>query len=401
VITSGGQPALLRRINESSVLARLHESGPLRLGDLCDRTGLSRQTIAQILASLADEGLVEYVEAEQAGHRSPGRPARLFRLRPDAAHAVGIDIGPHKTFVMVADLTGRIIAENRGDSSRLHSREEMLAHVRAQVHDTLTRADLQHKTVRAVAVGTPGIVESEHGVVVKAPNMPDWTSVDLAHQLRLTFGCPVMVENDVNLAVLAERWQGHGQEAGILVALQWGSRVGAGILIGDRLLRGAHGAAGEVGFLPAKNQGIPIGTAGLGPFERSVGTTAIATVAHATGAPPAPHPPSSANSDPSTAILTAAQTGDPAALNIIDKIAARFVHGLAPLILILDPDLVVIGGGISRAGPPLLDALMRHLHGHTLVRPALALSALGDRAIALGATRLALDDVEKQLFTVR
>jgi predicted NBD/HSP70 family sugar kinase len=393
-----GQPALLRRINETTVLARLHESGPLRLGDLSGRTELSRQTVAQVVASLADDGLVEYVDAEQDGHRSRGRPARLVRLRPDAAHVVGIDIGPHKTLVMVADLTGGIVAEDRGDSSHLRSREEIFAHVRTQVRATLTRTGVRHESVRAVAVGTPGIVEAEYGVVVKAPNMPDWTSVDLADRFRSAFGCPVMVENDVNLAVLAERWRGEGQQAEILVALQWGSRVGAGILVGDRLLRGAHGAAGEVGFLPADDQDLPVGRTGLGPFEGWVGTTAIAALSP-TRAPSGRHP-LAAEPDLSTVVLAAVRTGDPAALEVIDKIAARFVHGLAPLMLILDPDLVVIGGGVANAGPPLLDALERHIRGRTLIRPALALSMLGDRAVALGATRLALDNLEEQFFTV-
>ncbi|WP_242885728.1 ROK family transcriptional regulator [Actinomadura litoris] len=389
MIAGGGQPALLRRINESTVLARLHEAGPLRLGQLSDLTALSRQTIAQVVSSLVEAGLVEYIEADQAGRRSPGRPARLVRLRPEAAHVVGIDIGPHRTLVVVADLSGRIVAEDRGDSSRLRKREEMLAHVRTQVRDTLDRGGVPHETVRAVVAGTPGIVEAEHGVVVKAPDMPDWTSIDLADRLRPLFGCPVVVENDVNLAVLAERWHGHGHDADILVTLQWGSRVGAGILVGDRLLRGAHGAAGEVGFLPER-QGPPIGTASLGPFERRVGTTAIAELARDTASP----------DDPGIATLTAARDGDPAALEVLDTIAARFVQGLAPLTLILDPDLVVIGGGVVRAGPPLLEALERHLAGRTLVRPALALSTLGDRAVALGAARLALDGVERQLFKV-
>jgi len=387
MIAGGGQPALLRRINETTVLARLHRAGPLRMGDLSDRTDLSRQTVAQVVASLVGEGLVEYVEAEQEGRRLPGRPARLVRLRSDAAHVVGIDIGPHRTLVVVADLTGRIVAEDRGDSSCLHSRDEMLAHVHAQVRETLARGGVGQETVRAVVAGTPGIVEAEHGIVIKAPDMPGWTSIDLADRLRPAFDCPVVVENDVNLAVLAERWHGHGHDAEIVVAVQWGSRVGAGILVGNRLLRGAHGAAGEIGFL---TEDQPIGAASLGPFERRVGTTALAELAGDDASP----------DDPGIATLTAASAGDPAALKIIDTIAARFVQGLAPLILVLDPDLVVIGGGMVRAGPPLLLALERHLHGRTLVRPTLALSSLGDRAVALGAARLALDDVERQLFTL-
>ncbi|GAA4232106.1 ROK family transcriptional regulator [Actinomadura meridiana] len=389
----GGRPALLRRINESTVLARLREAGPLRLADLSDRTELSRQTVAQVVASLVDDGLVEYVEAGRAGPRPPGRPARLVRLRPDAAHVVGIDIGPHRTLVVVADLTGRIVAEDRGDSSRIRTRDGMLAHVRDHVRDALAAGGVRPETVRAVGAGTPGIVEAEHGVVVEAATMPDWRSIDLADRLRAAFGCPVFVENDVNLAVLAERWHGPGRDAGILVAVQWGGRVGAGILVGDRLLRGAHGAAGEVGFLPADPSACepgPTGRTTLGPFERRVGTAAIAEL---TG--------EHSVDDPAGATLSAARDGDPAALTVVDTIAERFVRGLAPLIIILDPDLVVIGGGVTRAGPPLLEAVERHLRGRTLVRPTLALSALGDRAVALGAARLALDDVERRLFTVR
>ena len=391
----GGQPALLRRINEAAVLSRLHESGPLRLAQLAERAGLSRPTVVGVVESLAADGLVDYINTDDAGDRKPGRPARLVRLRPDAAHVVGLDIGPHKSLVLVADLAGRVVAEGRLDTATPPAREELLRRVRGLARDTVTKAGIRRRTVRAVGAGTPGIVDPKRGLVLRVGSMPDWRSVDLAGELTGMFGGPVFVENDVNLAVLAERWRGAGPDAAILVAVQWGARVGAGILIGEQLLRGANGAAGELGLLPVG--------AGRVKFEAAVGAPAIARLvrvrARQAGAAGLRRM-LAGKADLGTTVFAAMSQGDPAAAAVVEEIADRFVDGLIPLIRILDPDLIVIGGGTSRAGPVLLDALNRSVRRRSRKPPPLALSVLGDRAVALGATRLALDHVEQTLFTV-
>jgi predicted NBD/HSP70 family sugar kinase len=259
----------------------------------------------------------------------------------------------------------------------------------------------------SVAVGSPGIIDRETGAVVQAPGLPGWTSVNLARELRRSFRCPIQIENDINLAVLGECWHGVARDAQTVVFVGWGERVGAGICIGGRLHPGASNAAGEIGYLGVLNPGDPgdpgaeADEEGRGPFERGVGASAIVAMARdATRLRHGLTPAAVGASTPANAaaVFAAARDGDPTAQEIVDVVLARMARGLAPLLLILDPDMLVIGGGLSQAGSPMLTALEGHLRRMTLVPTKLELSALGEDAVAHGAIRLALTDVEQRLM---
>jgi predicted NBD/HSP70 family sugar kinase len=234
-----------------------------------------------------------------------------------------------------------------------------------------------------------------------APGLPGW-QIDLARELRRSFRCPVQVGNDANLAALAERRYGLARDAHTAVFILWGERVGAGVLIGGQLHRGAANAAGEIGFL-----GLDAGTTaepdalGRGPFERLVVAGTIVEVARAAasrhGGELAALLSGPGRLD-AEAVFAAAAHGDPAAVEVVHTIAARFARGLAPVLLILDPDLVVIGAGMSRAGSTLLAAIESCVRPLTLAPPKLALSSLGDEAVTLGAVELALADAERRLL---
>jgi predicted NBD/HSP70 family sugar kinase len=189
-----------------------------------------------------------------------------------------------------------------------------------------------------------------------------------------------------------------------LVVVHWGARLGAGLMIGGQLHRGASASAGEVGFVDVADSPSPgPGPDGLGPFEASVGTGAIARLAHQAvrrrRGPLQARLEASADPLDVSAVFQCAAEGDPVALSVVDEIGARFARGVAPLFLLLDPDLVVIGGGVSLGGPVLLAAVERHVRLRTLVPPRLVLSSLGQTSVALGAVRFALDDLEKRLFS--
>jgi predicted NBD/HSP70 family sugar kinase len=392
-----GAPPLLRQINSANVLTALRGAGPLSLSDLAARTGLSRPTVGQVVDQLQDGGLVAYIEPGHDGAVRSGRPARLVRFRSEAAYVVGIDIGRHQALVTVADLAGTIVAQHREMTASASSSADLLTALRQAAREALARAGIRRAEVASVAAGTPGVVDWPRGAVVLAPQLPGW-KIELARELRRSFRCPVQVENDANLAALAERRHGVARDAHTVVCILWGERVGAGVLIGDQLHRGAANAAGEIGFL-ALDEGTTVepDEAGRGPFERLVGADAIAEVARAAArrrggelAPPGATTPE--------AVFAAAAQGDPAAVETMQTIAARFARGLAPVLLVLDPDLVVIGAGVSRAGVTLLQAIEASVQPLTLVRPRLELSALGDEAVTLGAVELALAEAEGRLL---
>lgn len=400
-----GGPPLLRQINSAHVLAALRGTGPLSLSDLAGRTGLSRPTIGQVVEQLHAAGLLAYVAPGHDGHVRSGRPARLVRFRSEAAYVVGIDVGRHKAHVMVADLAGNVVARHSRPTSSANSSKDLLGALRLAARKALADAGIGRGDVASVAAGTPGLVDWPRGAVVLAPGLPGW-KIELARELRRSFRCPVQVENDANLAALAERRHGLARDAHTVVFILWGERVGAGVLIGDEVHRGAANAAGEIGFLA-----LDAGTTaepdalGRGPFERMVVADAIIEAGQAAAARHGGELAGLLASAPgrsgAEAVFAAAARGDAAAIEAVDTIAARFARGLAPVLLVLDPDLVVIGAGVSRAGAALLEAIETRVRPLTLVPPRLELSQLGDEAVTLGAVELALADAERRLLPVR
>ena len=397
-----GGPPLLRQINSAHVLAALRGAGPLSLSDLAGRTGLSRPTIGQVVEQLHAAGLLAYVAPGRDGHVRSGRPARLVRFRSEAAYVVGIDIGRHKAHVTVADLAGNVVARHHRPTSGANSSKDLLAAMRMAVRQALAEAGIGRGDVVSVAAGTPGLVDWPRGAVMLAPGLPGWR-IELARELRRSFRCPVQVENDANLAALAERRHGLARDAHTVVFVLWGERVGAGVLIGDKLHRGASNAAGEIGFL-ALDSGTTAepDALGRGPFERLVVADAIIAAGRSAAARHGGMLSELQASGPgrldAEAVFTAAAHGDTAAMEAVYTIAARFARGLAPVLLTLDPDLVVIGAGVSRAGPALLQAIEASVRPLTLVPPRLEMSRLGDEEVTLGAVELALADAQRRLL---
>ncbi|HEX2809860.1 MAG TPA: ROK family transcriptional regulator [Kineosporiaceae bacterium] len=403
-------PHVLRRINTAAVLRAVRDDSPARLADLMQATGLSRPAVTRAVADLREAGLV--VDVQEQVEQSIGRPAQKVRFRAEAGHVVGVDVGSHKILAKVADLSGDVRSSRQVAIREPATGAGLLKSLRTTLSEVLAEAGLTPGHVWAVVVGAPGIVDALSGQVLFAPSIPGWARQPVLAELRTTFACPVLIENDINLAVLAERWRGAAAGADSLVFVHWGARIGTGIIIDGRPYRGASAAAGELGFAdvftPAGEPAAVVVDAAheLGPFEQMVGARAIIelAVAHRVAAATAGPPEDVSDGrqdgrqDGVAAVFAAAADGDPAALHVVDLVADRFARGLAVLLLVLDPREVIIGGGVSRAGGTLLEAIERHLRPRVLAWPRLALSDLGGDAVALGAVRRALDHLEERLI---
>ncbi|WP_170323733.1 ROK family transcriptional regulator [Cryptosporangium phraense] len=399
-------PHVLRQINFGAVLRAVREHSPARVADLMQATGLSRPAVTRAVAELRDAGLV--ADVDETAQVSMGRPAQWIRFRAEAGHVVGVDVGSHKVIAMVADLAGKVVAARQVTVGEGTDGARLLQSVRDVIAEALAKADLTGADVWAIVVGTPGIVEESSGEVLLAPGIPGLAHLPVLAELRTITPSPVLIENDINLAVAAERWCGAAVGSDSLVFVHWGVRIGAGIIIDGKPYRGAHGAAGELGFTdvfsppeapdPSPMLGAVSAASEQGPFERMVGTQAIAELADAADALAARNGDVLVQPDAVAAVFAAATEGDATALAVVDRIAARFARGLAALLLVLDPEEVIIGGGLSRAGETLLDAIERHLRPRILTSPRLKLSDLGGDAVALGAVRRGLDHVEARLL---
>ncbi|KND36288.1 ROK family transcriptional regulator, partial [Streptomyces acidiscabies] len=239
----GGDPSLLRRINSAVVLHALRAAERATLTEVTRVTGLSRPTVEGVVEDLIGAGLVVEEAADVTVVRRQGRPARRFRFRAEAGYLLGLDIGAHRVSAVVADLDGRVLgAQDRGVAEGA-SAEERLERARTVVAELLRRAGVPRSALRAVGVGTPGIVETD-GTVRLCAALPEWTGLRLGERLSRSFKCPVLVENDANAAAVAEHWKGAAVDSDDVVLVLAGLSPGAGSLIGGRLHRGYGGGAG-------------------------------------------------------------------------------------------------------------------------------------------------------------
>ncbi|MFB9533354.1 ROK family transcriptional regulator [Nonomuraea roseola] len=370
----GGDTSRLRRINLAATLRALRGQGPVALTELARRAELSRPTVESLVEELLSAGWLTELPPESG---QMGRPARLVAFHATAAHVLAVDVGSYIIRATVADLEGALAGAHAERVNPACGREERLAAIRAAARSALKAANVSARQVAAVCVGTTGVVTAE-GVVKLSVGLPDWTGVDLAGAIRGEFDCPVLVENDCNLAALAEGWTGHAQGVDDVVFVLSGVRTGAGMLIGGRLHRGGRGAAGEIGALPL-----------VGWHRAPSHLTAYE------GLPPGTQPEEAA-----AFVFARARTGDLAAQHSVDQYAHDLAEGIAAVVLTVDPDLVVIGGGVSRSGDVLLEPLRRHLDPLCLEPPALAISSLGDQAVVQGAVRHALNHVDAGLYDI-
>lgn len=404
-------PHVLRRMNRLAVLAAVRSAAaPVSIARLIERTGLSRPAVTRALSDLAGLGVVERLDAGPPPGNI-GRPAQQVRFRSELGFVAGLDIGTHGVHVILADLLGHAVAELQTPAGPTGTD---IANTAADaIQRCAASAGLDPADLWAIAVGTPGVVNAETGEIRLAPSIPGWAGLPVAETLSRRHGCPVHIDNDMNLAALAEQSNGAAKGVDNFVYVSWDERVGAGIVIGGRPYRGASSAAGELGFVdltgdldrtpdrppaPAPHHSI---VDGAGGFERLVGAKAVRDLALETCAD-GTELYATVRDTPldriGPVLFDRAESGDPVAAAICDRIVARFSAGLAVLIMLIDPGVVILGGCMTGAGEPLLRRLHRSLDIRLFSPPRLVLSSLREQTIALGAIESALTTAEKRLL---
>ncbi|MFC7620934.1 ROK family transcriptional regulator [Microlunatus sp. GCM10028923] len=372
---SGGRPALLRRHNQALILDALRRAGDVTRPELARRTGLAWPTVSRLVDDLIGRGLVE-----DTGHTEPGRgrPATTVRLRPTGAYAVGGELDRQGIRLVVTDLHGTV----RG-AAELDRGDEPAAELRAmagRVEALLADIGVPAERVLGIGLGVPGQLDPERGLLVGPAHLPGWSQVPIVALLSDLLPYPVTVDNDANLAAVGEFLLG-GHRARNLVSVYAGSGIGAGLVLDGRLYRGRANGVGELGHCTIDPAGPACFCGRSGCVEVFASTGAMAVSAGLPGF---------------AELLAEEAAGVPAARSALRFGGEHLGLGLAHLINLLDPDLVVLAGEAA-ASTTFEVAVFEAMRRHTFLAGSREIearrSALGRDAVAQGAAATVLTEL--------
>lgn len=445
-----GTPRVLRAMNDRAALDLLLDRGPLSRGRIGELTGLSKPTASQLLARLEAAGLV-VVKGRSEGR--PGPNAQLYAVNGAAAHVAGVDVTSSRIRAAVADLTGTVAGTSevptragedaqRGGASRPGAPELVARAVESAAEAAGVEPGGLHRTV----VGTPGAFDPSTGRLRYASHLPGWHSPTLLEELAAALPTPLEYDNDVNLAAVAEQRLGAaaGHEDFVLLWNEEG--IGAALVIGGRLHRGRTGGAGEVGFLPVPGTRLVRDPAqlGRGGFQELAGAGAVLDSADELGLPydrTAPAHVSAADlvaraAGAQTGVRSGADTGTPGGADteaaggtgdgevgtgdegarhgteareadggddryarLLGRLATGTAVGLASLVSVLDPQLIVLSGGVLTAGgEPLRRLVQAELNELAVPQPELVLGSVTREPVLHGALQSALAATRDEVF---
>lgn len=381
-----GVPKLLRVLNDQAALKLLLDEGPQTRAQLAERTSMSKVTASQMVERLQERGLVEVVGSKSGGR---GPNASLYAAVPSFAYVVGVEVGPVTTKGACADFTGKIVGRAETDVA---GSADPVAVVRRVVTDAVADAGVEMSGVERVVLGTPGVIDPTSGDIGFSWNLPAWHR-GLRTALNEELAPTVTIENDVNLATVAEQRSGGAGGAADFVYAWYGGGLGLGVILGGQLYRGATGAAGEIGFLPVPGGELPTGGVvtrlSKGSYQRVVGGDAVVEIGakHGFGGP-----------EPEDVVAAAVAAG-PEGAAFLDEVAQGMALGIVASCVLLDPTVVVLGGPVGYAGGlELAGRVAAHTTQLAPVNPSVVAGTVPDEPVMRGAILLGLDAVRAGLF---
>ncbi len=376
-----GRPQLIRAMNERLMLRHVRGAAGISRADLARVSGLSKNTVSLALAALERAGLVR-----PTGVRTgvPGPAALLYEVHPDAAFVLALDVGRNFLHGAISDFSGTVRAKT-SVKARAASGAGRVAQLVELAEALCAEVGVARKDITTTVLGSPGVYDPRRDALVLAGALPGWDKPAVLTELRRAFGAELVIENDVDAAALAERAHGHGRDVDSFAFVSVGTGIGMGLVLNGRLHRGAHRVAGEIGYLPLdRGPGTDARDARRrGSFDAAASAAGIVRAAHAAGL-----------TGPLTArhVFDAAERGDERAARVVAEEALLVARAICAVVTVVDPDLVVLGGGVGRAAG-FLDAVARELRAIAPVVPDLRVSALGADAVVDGCLTAGMDRV--------
>src|SRR5581483_6425544 len=374
-MSSPPMASVTRQLSRRSVFEALLHRSPISRADLAKVTGLSKQTMSEVIDAFEQQGLVHQVGRTSG---NVGRTAVLYELSPEGGHVLGIDLGARRLTVALADIAGRVLAEadeptdSRGGAWALDQI--------ARLSDRLARDNHTHPSrIRSIVLATPGVVNPKSGAIEMAPNITGLGHLNVVGLLGEKLGSPVVFENDINLALLGELWHGCAQNVANVAFLALGTGIGLGLYVNGQLVRGENGAAGEIGYLPIGGDPLQAESRLQGCLEYQIGAPGIVRRYREAGG---------CAVDSVREVFERALS-DPLAAGVVDATAHLTALAAATVIATVDPQLLVLGGSVG-ARPDFADKVAGMLLQLSPRQVEIRTSTLNRRAGVVGALSVAL-----------
>lgn len=381
-VTGGGSPArqqLIRVLNEQLLLDHIRRAGEVSRPDLARMSRLSKPTVSLALANLERAGLIR-TSGVRTG--APGRAAILYQVRPEAGFVLALDVGSQYLRGAVSDLAGTPRARSSLRVRAASGGPERVAELRRLATSLCAEAGIGPAQITQTVLGSPGVYDPRKDALGLTGGLPGWEKPSVLSELRAAFGPALMLENDVDAAALAERAHGHGRDVQSFAFVSVGTGIGMGLVLNGNLHRGAHGAAGEIAFLPFEGAASDATDARRrGSLEAAASAAGIVRAARRAGL----RGPASARD-----VFAAADRGDERARAVVAAEARLVAMAICAIVTVADPELVVLGGGVGQAAG-FLDAVAREVRQLAPVQPDLRVSALGTDAVVDGCLAAGLD----------
>ncbi len=368
----------------SEVFQLLRDGQPRTRAELAQLTGLARSTVSARVDALMRVGLIAPVGGATS---TGGRPPSLFALNPAARLVVGADLGATHALVVVADLSGAVLAEERAELSIASGPDSVLGWLCDAVARLLKEAGRSAADLGAIGIGLPGPVEHDTGRPINPPIMPGWDRVDVPALVQQHFKVPVLVDNDVNIMALGEQSTAWPDTADLML-IKVATGIGAGIISSGQLQRGAQGTAGDLGHVRVpRGDGVACRCGNTGCLEALAGGPALAAALSAEGK----------KAHSSQDVIDLVRSGDLQAIQAVRQAGRDIGDVLATCVNLVNPSVIVIGGRLAQAGEHLLAGIREVVYRRSLPLATehlrIAPSVAGQRAGVLGAVSLAIGHV--------
>lgn len=389
-----GRPELIREVNVRRLLRLLQLHGPCSQADLARISRLSPPTVSFAVADLLKKDLVQSVGPGRSG--GGGRPPRMLRFNTEFGYVAGAEVTPWEVRLALADLGGTVLGRWTGPMTSRNTPERTADLVESGIGELMAHHGIAPQKLLSLAAGIHGIVDARTGTTDSLPHFSSaWRHAPLRGLLEASVKVSTVVENEVNLAAIAESWIGRARGVKNFVFITVGDGVGAGIFINGRLYRGSTSASGEIGFfyVPGSRE-TPLQKHQLGPLEEIASTAGIERAWRemlAQGNGTTSTLPSQATA---SEILKFARAGNRGAKRLVQQSARAFACAVANVCAVLDCPLVVVGGCVG-SDRVFFEQVHRRLERNDYPRPQVVRSTLGEEASLLGAVWLALNTAER------